>query len=271
MKSLIKNKRSIIYSIILGLGLSFSLQMLVDYGENAFWIAIGISSLIMIFTIYMNWRYASKVIRQLDMPKINVYDLKGNLVNHIFLPFMLFYSVAGFIFYNNDSLIRGLTVILFVFVNYILFMNIEAYYKDEFRKDEKTRYIYDTIKLIISFIGTNLILHFSRNNELEIYIQAILIYILLCLLGSLAVTRRNMFSFKPLTYVGITSFVIALFFMLALSIHIVMLGVNLLTFLLFYFSLSILHHRAERTLTLSVFGEYVVIFLLGFVLFLGIS
>ena len=69
-----ENKRSIFYAISTGLGLAFSIQLLKEYGADRFLLAVIITSLVFVIQIYLNWRFAAKLFRQIDMPIFNVYN-----------------------------------------------------------------------------------------------------------------------------------------------------------------------------------------------------
>jgi hypothetical protein len=266
-----KNFRSIFYAFSIGLGLLFALQLLVDYGGEAFLTAVVVTSIVLCFEIYLDWRFATKVLRQIDMPTINTYNLWGHLLNHITLPLLSLFSFAGFIYFNSDELIRYIAIVLLVILNMILFINIRSYYRDEFKVEEGTRYIYDAIKLMIFFFGINLILHVKIFIDIDLWITAILVCSLTLILGGLLIYRRAQLSIATIAYVIIMSFIIAILFMVLSITGFLFIGINVLMFLLFYFSLSILHHKLERTLTLGVFFEYILILLLALILFFGIS
>lgn len=271
LKFVIKNKRSFFYAFLTGLGLVFALQLLKDYGPDKFLIAISITNFVLILEIYINWRYATKVLRQIDMPSINVYNLWGHLINHITLPILLFLSLSGFVYFNDDDLIRIIAICFLVFINLILFINIRSYYEDEFKVEEKTRFVYDLIKLIIFFFSVNLVLHMKMYWTLDIWIIALLICFLALGLGMLLVYRKGGQGLTTTLYVITSSFAIAVIFMLLDIFGLVLLGINIIVFLLFYFTLAILHHRLERTLTIEVFMEYLLVLVLALLLFLGIS
>ncbi|MBN2016173.1 hypothetical protein JW766_05055 [Candidatus Dojkabacteria bacterium] len=266
-----KNKRSIFYAFSTGFGLTFALELLKDYGGDEFWMGVSLTSVVLILEIYLNWRFATRILRQIDLPSINTYNLWGHFLNHITLPLLLFFSLAGFIYFNSDDLVRLIAIIALVFINIILFINIRSYYQDEFKIDVSTRYIYDVIKLIISFFGINLILHVKVLLQLDLWLMACCVCFLLLILGGLLIYRKAQVNIYTIAYVIISSFLIAVVFMLLNVFGFILLGINVISFLLFYFSLSILHHRIERSLTLNVFLEYVMFFIIALLLFAGLS
>ena len=266
-----KNKRSIFYAFLTGFGLIFAIQLLKDYGLDKFLLAVVITSLILFLEIYLNWRFATKVLRQIDMPSVNVYNLWGHLLNHISLPLLLFFSLAGFIYFNSDDLIRLIAISFLVIINATLFINVRSYYRDEFKVEEATRYIYDVIKLIIFFFCINLILHVKILFQVELWISALVVCSLVLILGFLVIYRRAQLGLDTIIYVICASFLISIFFMILDTFGFMLLGINVVIFLIFYMILSILHHKMERTLTLGIFTEYILILLLAFLLFSGIS
>ena len=230
-------KRSFFYSIVISLGLLFSLEMLKDYGSKAFLIVVVGCSCILLFEIYLNWRLSAKVLKQVDMPILNAYSLWGHSLNHILLPLLLIYSFAAFIYINDDDLIRIISIVIYMVLNFLLFVNIRSYYLDEFKVEEDTNYIYDIIKLILYFFSVNVILHLGNLEAINTLIQGFFIGIFSVLLGFLILFRENVFELSAKLYVFAISVVIALVYMLALSYQIVLLGINIMTFLIFYFSI----------------------------------
>jgi len=268
---IIKNRRSIFYALLTGLGQLFSIHLLKEKGINAFLISNAVTCLILCFEIYLNWRYATKVLRQIDMPDINVYNLWGHLLNHITLPILLFISFSGFIYFNKDDLVRLVALSLLIFINSILFINIRSYYEDKFRIETSTRYIYDIIKLFIFFFGVNLILHIQIILQLEVWVASISIALLVLLLGFLLIYRQSQVNIHTIYYIIISAFIIGVLFMLISFSPILTLGINIVIFLLFYFDISILQHKLDRSLTLEIFTEYLLTLILAFVIFAGIS
>jgi len=271
LKFLSKYKWCIFYAVMSGFGLAFALQLLKDYGVDKFLMGVLFTILLLCFEIYLNWRYATKVLRQIDMPSINVYNLWGHFMNHLTLPLLLIISFAGFIFFNEDDLIRIVAICFLTIINLILFVNIHSYYKDEFRLEEETRYIYDLIKLIIFFFGLNLILNIKKYWEVELWIVSLLVCFLALGLGLLLIYRKNAQSLVSVAYVIIVSFGLSVIFMILSFLGVVFFGINIIIFLLFYLALAILHHKIDRTLTINVFIEYSLIIVLVFLLFIGIS
>lgn len=271
LKFIYKNKHSIFYAFLTGFGLVFAIQLLKDYGLDKFLFTVIITSLILFLEIYLNWRFATKVLRQIDMPSVNVYNLWGHLLNHISLPLLLFYSLAGFIYFNSDDLIRLIAISFLVIINVTLFINVRSYYRDEFKVEESTRYIYDVIKLIVFFFCINLILHVKILLQVDLWISALGVCALVLILGFLVIYRTAQLGFDTIIYVICASFVISIFFMILNIFGFMLLGINVIIFLTFYMVLSILHHKMERTLTLGVFTEYFLILLLAFLLFSGIN
>ncbi len=265
-----KRKRTIFHAIATGLGLLLSIHLLKDYGNEKFIITIVATSLILFLEIYLNWRFATKVLRQIDMPSINVYNLWGHLINHITLPLLLFYSVAGFIYFNSDDLVRIISILFLIVINLIFFINVRSYYSDKFKMEEKTRYIYDVIKLIIFFFSINLILHIRMIFQINSWIIGVFVCFISLILYILIIYRKIQVNINTITYVIVVSFVISVLYMILDITGYFFLGINIVIFLLFYIFLSILHHKLERTLTVKVFTEYLLILILALLLFGGL-
>jgi len=268
---ILKNRRSLFFSITLGLGAVFSIEILKDYGTKAFLVVNSITILILIFEIYLDWHYATKVLRQIDMPSINAYNLAGHIINHITLPLLLYISLVGFVYFNIDDLIRLIIILIVTFVNTLLFINIRSYYEDDFNLDYSTRYIYDVIKLIVFFLAVNVILHLKLRLNIDVWVISILIYFLVLLLSFLIVYRQGQIGRQTFTYISITSFLIAVLFMILNIFEIFLIGTNVITFLLFYFDISILQHKLNRDLTFNILVEYILTLFLAIILFSGIS
>ena len=265
-----RRKRSVFYSFILGLLLLFGLQVLKDYGSKGFLIVILVNCLILIFEIYLNWRYATRSLRQVDLPLGGVYNIWGHILNHLALPILLTLSISGFLFFNNDDLIRIISVLIYVFLILILLINIRSYYEDEFKTESVTRYIYEVIKLVIFFFSINIILHLEELLRLDAWIGTFLICVLIVTLGLLLIYRRNQIGFAQIAYLVLSSIVISVIYIFLDLSNIVLLGVNVIIFILFYFVMSILHNKIERTLTIGILVEYILISILALALFYGL-
>lgn len=266
-----KNSRSIFYALTTGLGLFFALDQLKEEGINRYLLIIGLTILLQAFEVFLDWRYATKILRQIDLPNVNIYNLWGHILNHIILPVFIIVSVAGFIYYNSDDLIRIVAIFIVISINMILFINIRSYYQDEFLVEQKTRYVYTAIKLVIFFFSMNFLLHLSRFCLFEIWVLTCLVCFLILILAFLMIYQRAQVSLATIIYVIVSAFVISLIFMVLSQIGIILIGLNVITFLLFYFALSILHHKMERTLTRNVLGEYILILILALSIFFGLS
>ncbi len=271
LRFLNKNKRSFVHSTFIGLGCILALQLLKESGKNAFWGVIGGLVLLQLFELYLNWRYATKVLRQIDMPNVNVYNLWGHLLNHILLPILLIITFSGFIYFNDDDLVRIVAIALLSLLHTILFINIRSYYHDEFKSEESTRYVYDLLKLVIFFFGINLILHFQLLFSVGTTFISFSVSVFSLILGFLLIYRRNQVALKTLLYITVMAFFVGTSFMILSVWGIVLLGINLITFLVFYFGMSLLHNKLERTLTLETFLQYIIMLLLALSLFSGIS
>ncbi|MDD3647352.1 MAG: hypothetical protein PHS44_02525 [Candidatus Dojkabacteria bacterium] len=271
LKSIAANKRSIFYGVLVGLGLLFGLQILKDYGPKEYVYTICGIMLIVFFEIYLNWRYATRILRQVDLPTINVYSLWSHILNHIMLPVLLLLSVSGFIFFHRDDLVRVIVIVLVSIVFVTLFINIRSYYEDEFRVEEKTRYIYEIMKLVIFFFGLNLVISIEVFWGIDIWISAFLVSLLVIILGMLLIYRKNQFELVQIIYIVLSASIIAVLFLVLHNLEVLMLGINVIIFLVFYFLFSLLNHRLERTLTKEIFIEYGLILLFAFLLFSGIS
>lgn len=271
MRKILIQKRSLLFAIAIMLGQLLALQMLKDYGGPKFLIVAVLTSCLICFEIYINWRIATKVLRQLDMPTVNVYNLWGHLLNHIVLPLGLFTSVTGFIYFNDDDFVRVCVIGINFFVNIVLLTNIHSYYNDDFMTEEKTHYIFDLVKLFNYFFVINLILHLKKYYNIDTWIIGLLVCFLSIGSGLLLAFRKGQQGLSIVTYMLITSFIISVLAMIIIVGNFVLIGVNVILFLLFYFVYAMLHHRLERTLTKQVFVEYCLTIVVALLILIGIS
>jgi len=262
---------SIIFSLASAFGLLLSIEILNNYGEKLFLFINFIVCLVILIEIYINWRISVRVLKQLHMTIQNSYNVLGHFFNHLVTPLLFYLSSAYFIYFNEDPILNLVTIIILFFIFFVFFVNIKSYYKDDFKEELKTNYIYDALKLFIYFYSINIVLSFSQLNNFSIQIVGILIFLISFIIGIFITAKEIFFNFSAKLYFLFGSFFISIVFFVLSFFNFIELGINFILFLFFYFILSLFHHRTERTLTIEIIVQYILFFLLSLVLFWGIS
>lgn len=258
------NRRSIMYSIIIVLGLVFLFNL---ERSNYFFLGALIIYLIVLFEMFYIWFVSKDKLRQLDLPLVTSYTKVKEFIHHIALPSLLFVAYVGFIYFNNDIPVRFPLIILALFSFTTLFINLKAFYLDKYQLEKNTYFIYDLIELQIYFGIVNIILNLVGGAFLIIILITLFSFVLLFL---------NIYQFDEvnryfLTVVSILS--VINFFLITFLIGISVfnqLALSVLLFQIYYFLFAILRHKVEGTLNRDILIEYFGIFLLSLGFFYGI-
>lgn len=265
------NRRAFFYSAIIVLGLMFLMN--IELFNTSFYIASAIVLyLIILFEMYYIWFVSREKLKQLDLPLITEYSKSKEFLNHILLPSLLYFALAGFIYYNNQTAIRVPLIIISFIAFSSLFVNLKAFYLDKADLEKNTYFVYDLIELMIFFMLTNLSLHYIsiRNlpNEL-ITLSTFVISFGMLLLNLFQLDRIHLIEIGIAFGLSFIPAFSALFLGVFNSYSI--LAISAYTFLSYYFSFGFLVHKVDGTLNKEVVLEYISIFLLALAFLFGIS
>jgi hypothetical protein len=265
-----RNLRSYFYGFVMALGLVFLQQLGATSSFTTFLLGLLVLELVLLMEIYTTFRYASSLLRQLDLPSVEIYKRNAQLVYHLLLPTLTYFGLAGFIYTNNIS---SLTLVYF-FVSWLLFallfINIRAYYEDKFKLEKQTHVVYDLIKITLFFTITDTILNLSSRYDFNFFVLAGLVFCLTSLLTLLIFLRysgiNQLFNIVLILLAGLT------IGYLTATLQVFLDQQNLLvafySALVFYIFNAILHHELAKTLRIATVLEYILVAIICFLIIL---
>lgn len=271
MKNLIfwvkKKKQAFIYAIFL----FFAFEMMVKvYQEFApgqmsrfYFTAIlfGLILLGLLFygLLFIRKRYTDSEVRQIILPLIRIHVL-----HQIILPVLLYIGMVGFIFFYPYDVITHVMIFVISGVYWLLFVNIQAIFNRDFALENFTQGIYNLVKVFVFFliITVNLeLFHYFGSSSFIIGVVTIFVSMLLLVLTLMSYLQT---SRTAIIIAGFFSFIIGVFAWFIGSLFFASyFHIGLYLTILYYLLSSLLQHKAEGTLNLSVFIEYFAIALLS--------
>jgi len=271
MKNLIfwikKKKKAFIYAIFL----FFAFEMMVKiYQEFApqeisrfYFTAVlfGIILLGLLFygLLYIRKRYTDSEVRQIIFPLIRIHVL-----HQIILPILLYIGMVGFIFFYPYDVITHVMILVISAVYWLLFINIQAVFNHDFELENFTHGIYNLVKVFVFFLImiVNLqLFHYLGSSYILMGVVSFFVSLILLVLALL----RYMQMSRIAVFIAIFfSFIIGLFaWFIGRMFFASYFNIGLYLTILYYLLSSLLHHKAEGTLNVSVFVEYFSIALLA--------
>lgn len=271
MKFITYNRRSIFYSIVVTFGLFF-LMVTEKSSPSLFLIFTLILYLVVLFEMYFTWFISKEKLKQFNLPLMSSYTKFKEFLHHLVLPSLLLFSLAGFIYFNNQLGLRIPLLIISFIVFLSLFVNLRAFYQDKFGLEQSTYYVYDIIEMIIFFSFTNFILHFVEINNLSSLLAVFFIGLLTLILLTLNLYQSDNLNLRDFAFILVLTFlmiIISLFLIFFTTFTLI--GINFLIFLGYYFLFGLLSHRLDSSLNWTVGLEYLSVFLICLGFLFGIS
>ncbi|MCA9379517.1 hypothetical protein KC640_03745 [Candidatus Dojkabacteria bacterium] len=261
--------RSMFYALTVALGLALAYDQLRFPAATKFWqinlVVLSVFVLELIINVQQH--------RQLFAGQIAQATVSSNrlakLVDHFFLPILVYLSIAGFIYFNREPGIVYFVLVGAFALFTLLFANIRSFYLHYADVETLTHYVYDIIKLVLFFSALDSVFNLASGGQ-----QGLLLLIPVLGVGlmGLLTYRYRQLHMTTLILVILLGTIVGI---LAITAFLFMPGMiilaSLLGFVAFYFAVAILHHFIHGDLTLSITAEYIVIFVLIFLLVLGIS
>jgi len=243
---------------------------------SIYFVSAIILYLVVLFEMFYIWFVAQEKLKQFDLPLISNYSRIKRYIHHFMLPSLLYISVVGFIYYNNQTAIRIPIIVLSFIAFFSLFINLRAFYQDKFKLEESTYFVYDLIELMIFFTMVNIGFHFIITTGVSPSVLVIFIFFISLLLLTLNLYQFENFNLNSMIFVTALSLVptilvYILFYHTDFYPNTNGLIISVLTFLTYYFIFGILSHKLDGSLKPSVIIEYISIFLLTLAFLSGIS
>lgn len=272
MKMVLKIEKyhSLIFTIISLLGLELCLSLR-NISISTFIIFSVIFLFIFTIEAFMSFRLGLRLQSKLALPHIIEEVKRIHITQHIILPLLLYVELIFFIFFNNTGLEPQAFIIIGSITFFSIFEGQRKTFINEFLFNETLHYIYDSIKIIIYFLGVEIITQSTTYFELNIIYSILLIQGLSFTLFLLILLRKDQYSNPASIYIFASSTIIALITVLSLNIINSPLIIALLSTVFFYILVGFMHHKINATLKASVILEYAAIALIIILAIKGIS
>ncbi len=261
---------SVIFSLVSAIGLELIAIFYTFQGINSFIILTVLFFMVFVIESYFSYQYASQLKSKLPLPHL-VDEIKHiHISHHILLPFLLYSSICAFIFFNGMLFQTQLIIFIGMLTFFSIFEGQRTSFRKEFIFDEPLHYIYDSIKIIIYFLGIDCIIqgsiYFSWNQLIFFILSEVLAFTLFLLI----IVRKSQFNSIGMLYIFAASVLISLV-TLTLMPHVTIATAAILSSVLYYLLVGLIHHKINASLTAAVISEYVIIALIVILAVKGIS
>lgn len=257
MEKFIRTRHNLIFTVISALGFEIIAYSL-SFGISAYTISCIIFLAIFVFEAALSLKLAKEMRSKMPLPHL-VDDVKHiHISHHIFLPVALYASICAYIFFNGMGISSEMVIILGTITFYSIFAGKRSSFKNEFLFNETLHYIYDSIKIIIYFLGIDVIIqaqgYFNFSPVITYAVAQLLAFILLLLM----IARKDQFNSAGILYMFIASLIPSAVVIILLP-HLSAIAIALISSVAFYILVGIMHHKINATLTLSIALEYILI------------
>lgn len=260
LKFIKQNRRSITYAFALAIGVVFIQQLYTTAATSVVLIAIMVLWGVLILELFANYYFSTNLLKQLNLPAVQEYTPRNQLIFHAVLPTGSLLSILGFVYTNNIYYLSSIYFVSTFCIFCILFINIRAYYEDKFKLEENTHLVYDIIKILIYFCSIDFVLNTANRYGFNFFIVVGVLFCLSSLLTLLVLLKRKHFNDYILVLILLAGLTLAY---LTTVIFTYLAPNPLITAfystLIFYIFNAVLHHELERTLKLSIIAEYVLV------------
>lgn len=264
-------KRPFIYAFIVSVGFAFLIDIVRNTPALNFITATFILYIVLLFELFSTYFYASELLTQYKLPPVESNQHQIQFIHHILLPSIIFFSMAGFIFFNSHQSLDFILLIINFALFSVLFTNIRAFYEDKFKLEALTHTIYDIFNIIGVFLFTSVTLNTLIYFGFSLYFTPFILILFITLLAFIVLIRYRSTTlyFKRVLAVLILFSVIIVSISIALKLSLFIISFS--ATLLFYYFLAFLNHKLEDSFSKEILFEYVIVFCMMFVLIVGIS
>lgn len=265
------NIKAVLFALILTLGTYLILYIRPETSLIYYIVALAVNYIIFFFELTAI-RISSKArLVQYGLPVVKRYSVKEEAVLHQLLPIVLFSSFNIFVFFNSVDLIN--TAILgFVFFSFIvLFINIRAYHEDKFKLEQATHFVYPFASIFGLFSLLNAFLNIANINSLEPAFIICGVIILLMISSYTLFIEILDWNIWLIIYLVLSNLIITGITFFLYHNYDSILRTSFMASTGFYFSAALIHHKRDSSLDRYTIYEYVIIFILAYVLLYGIA
>lgn len=272
MKTIINHKRRpLIYATSITVGFAFLLSIIHNLPDSFYFTAAIILYLVLVFEIFSTRFYSRKLLDQFELPQVEAEQKLIQLIHHLFLPSITFFSLVVFFYFNRQYSLILVLLILSFFIFFILFTNIRAFYEDKFKLELLTHNIYDFLTLIIVFLASDSMILTFGLLETNLILETIINFFILLLLALLVTLRYKMFRPRIIRNLLLYLLIYSPVYFLLLNEGIASLLLSIVNSLIMYYYIAFSNHYQEGTVKRGVIAEYVIVFLIIISMILGLA
>lgn len=265
------NIRSLLYATFITAGFGILIHIITFNPPRFFVFGSLILYVLLVLELVTTRFWANKKLEQLNIPIVDRYDQSTQLILHLTIPSLTFWAFCLFIISNLNPNFWIVLLFLSLIIFSLIFINIRAYYEDKFRLEKSTHYVYDFIKLLVYGLITYSIFFMKLSYEFNNYLVAGLIFLLSLVIMSLNLVRYKHVEKSTIVFIFLNSLIISLISLSLLAFfELSIFKLTLLTFILFYIGIGVLHHKNKGDLSKSIVVEYIVVALLALSTSVGI-
>lgn len=264
-----QNLRAIFYALTVVLGIFLALSELDDGRVDSFRNIAIIVSLVFVIEIYSGWRFRKHVLSQTSINRIEDYSPLVQFIHHLLLPLGLYFSILLFGYFNNQPHLR-LSILIVSFISLtILFSNIRAYYLYKVQILHQTNYIYDITKFLIFFCVAQALYSYNQLNPSIVMVSGTLTLLAFALIN-LMLVRYQKLETRGIIVSLVASLLVTFSSVIMLKLTPTNpLQMSFVSILSFYIASALIHHKMDRSLSISIIFEYIVVLLLSIGLLIG--
>jgi len=254
-----KDKRSLIYSIILAFGFLISFTILESSPRNFYFLSGIILYVIVLFELYTTAEHYHDFHKNKSHAKYDFESHKSiQLAHHLFLPSALFFGLLFFTYFNNQPSIYFVIILLAFFMFLVLFENIHSYYKNLFSINKATNFVYDLITIILTFLWVNIIANLKASEIIDFKTSLILFGVAIGVLSILVIFRH---AHSPKAFINCVVFIaiVVLSLFLFNNTELSVMAVSFIVTLMMQTYIIFVNQYLEHKLKAEDFLEYFII------------
>lgn len=159
-------KKEVFFDILIATVVS-SIIFLAKYilGSSELYVYIFyISTCILAYLLIIKLLSYSYIKTYSQIKLINTFSYRQDdvLFNHYILPILLLFILPLYLFYSNHYQSDLIVCILAFFIYFLYFTNLRAFFKNNFKVEHRTHFIYDVLNILNYFFSLYVLLSFAN-------------------------------------------------------------------------------------------------------------
>lgn len=260
-------RRSLFYAICIFSLLQFLLIPLQKRSYFIFWILSLAGYSVILLELFYSRITAKPVSLRLKFISQRVW--KKHFLQHLLLPSILYFCGVLFIFFNRIRLLEQAAIVIISLSFWLLFYNISMIYMKAYHTSEKTKYIFNFIRIIVFYFITDAIINgvfYYGIERVWIYIgvavvTVFLINFMIFIFEQLSL-RTSIWALITGVLIGGLSLMIMLLNLFSITI------LSLVITILFYLAVAVWHHKLEGTFNWDIMTQYSLFAVMAIILLL---